>query len=141
MCRKTSKITQQHFCCSHDIQTQLMRSCWSELFTLGLAQCSETINLSTILSAIQNHIQNKVSTGNDLYIVLHRVSFIYLLFIFAADAETTDRVREICDVIMRLQKIIISASALKIDRAEFAFLKTLVLLNPGKLFILTFLKK
>ncbi|CAC5376483.1 Nuclear receptor subfamily 2 group F member 1-A,COUP transcription factor 1,Nuclear hormone receptor HR78,Nuclear receptor subfamily 2 group F member 5,Retinoic acid receptor RXR-alpha-A,COUP transcription factor 2,Protein ultraspiracle homolog,Retinoic acid receptor RXR-gamma-B,Retinoic acid receptor RXR-alpha-B,Steroid receptor seven-up, isoforms B/C,Nuclear receptor subfamily 2 group C member 2,Nuclear receptor subfamily 2 group F member 1-B,Retinoic acid receptor RXR-gamma-A,Retinoic acid receptor RXR- len=49
---------------SQDIQTVLVKSCWSELFTLGLAQCSQTMSLPTILMAILNHLQTALHQGN-----------------------------------------------------------------------------
>ena len=48
---------------SQDVQTSLVRSCWSGLFTLGLAQCSEAMSLSTMLMAILNHLQSTVDSG------------------------------------------------------------------------------
>ena len=45
------------------MQTSLVRSCWSGLFTLGLAQCSEAMSLSTMLMAILNHLQSTVDSG------------------------------------------------------------------------------
>lgn len=40
-----------------------MRSCWNELFILGLAQCAHVMNLSTILTAIINHLQSSIQDG------------------------------------------------------------------------------
>ena len=34
-----------------DCNTSLVRACWNELFTLGLAQCAQVMSLSTILAA------------------------------------------------------------------------------------------
>ena len=51
------------FSCSPDIQIQLVRACWSELFALGLAQCAQTMSLSTILAAIIHHLQTNVEQG------------------------------------------------------------------------------
>lgn len=48
---------------SADLQTALVRSCWSELFTLGLAQCSSTMCLPTMLAAILNHLQASLQRG------------------------------------------------------------------------------
>ncbi|CAL1531339.1 unnamed protein product, partial [Lymnaea stagnalis] len=50
---------------SADLQTALVRSCWSELFTLGLAQCSATMCLPTMLAAILNHLQASLQRGTD----------------------------------------------------------------------------
>uniref|UniRef100_A0A8C6PM43 Nuclear receptor subfamily 2, group C, member 2 n=1 Tax=Nothobranchius furzeri TaxID=105023 RepID=A0A8C6PM43_NOTFU len=41
-----------------EANTSLVRACWNELFTLGLAQCAHVMNLSTILAAIINHLQS-----------------------------------------------------------------------------------
>lgn len=46
-----------------DCNTSLVRACWNELFTLGLAQCSQVMSLSTILAAIVNHLQNSIQEG------------------------------------------------------------------------------
>jgi len=51
------------FLCRSDVQTLLVRNCWSGLFTLGLAQHAETMSLSTMLMAILNHLQSSVDTG------------------------------------------------------------------------------
>ncbi|MEE6502063.1 hypothetical protein FKM82_004402 [Ascaphus truei] len=46
-----------------DCNTSLVRACWNELFTLGLAQCSQVMSLSTILAAIVSHLQNSIQEG------------------------------------------------------------------------------
>lgn len=48
---------------SPEANTSLVRACWNELFTLGLAQCAHVMNLSTILSAIINHLQSSIQDG------------------------------------------------------------------------------
>lgn len=50
---------------SHDVQLTLLRGCWVELFALGLAQCSQTLSLSTIITALINHLQ--ASIGQEKY--------------------------------------------------------------------------
>ncbi len=61
----TSQQLFDSLCCFDSAvhQTSLVRQCWSELFTLGLAQCSETMSLPTILAAIVNHLQSSVQQG------------------------------------------------------------------------------
>uniref|UniRef100_A0A671VR73 Nuclear receptor subfamily 2, group C, member 2 n=1 Tax=Sparus aurata TaxID=8175 RepID=A0A671VR73_SPAAU len=49
-----------------EANTSLVRACWNELFTLGLAQCAHIMNLSTILTAIINHLQSSIQDGMDL---------------------------------------------------------------------------
>ncbi|XP_044067882.1 nuclear receptor subfamily 2 group C member 2 isoform X3 [Siniperca chuatsi] len=48
-----------------EANTSLVRACWNELFTLGLAQCAHVMNLSTILTAIINHLQSSIQDGMD----------------------------------------------------------------------------
>lgn len=48
---------------SQEANTSLVRACWNELFTLGLAQCAHVMNLSTILTAIINHLQSSIQDG------------------------------------------------------------------------------
>lgn len=50
---------------SQEANTSLVRACWNELFTLGLAQCAQVMNLSTILTAIINHLQSSIEDGMD----------------------------------------------------------------------------
>lgn len=53
-----------HLCVPRqDCNTSLVRACWNELFTLGLAQCAQVMSLSTILAAIVNHLQNSIQEG------------------------------------------------------------------------------
>ena len=51
-------------CCREGVQVQLLRRCWSELFAVGLAQCSHNIHLSAMLSAIDNHLQTSAEQGD-----------------------------------------------------------------------------
>lgn len=46
-----------------EVQATLVRSCWSELFTLGLAQCSQVMSVKTIFTAIISHLQSSVQQG------------------------------------------------------------------------------
>lgn len=56
--------THTHLCVPRqDCNTSLVRACWNELFTLGLAQCAQVMSLSTILAAIVNHLQNSIQEG------------------------------------------------------------------------------
>ncbi|XP_061195474.1 orphan steroid hormone receptor 2-like isoform X2 [Saccostrea echinata] len=93
---------------SQDVQTILVKSCWSELFTLGLAQCAQSMSLSTILMAILNHLQTALQQ----------------------DKNSAERVKIVIDHILKLQNYIQSLEALQIDSEEFAYLKALVLFSP-----------
>ncbi|XP_067684972.1 orphan steroid hormone receptor 2-like isoform X5 [Haliotis asinina] len=95
-----------------DLQTTIVRSCWSELFCLGLAQCSNTMCLSTILAAILNHLQASLQQ----------------------EKADQDKVKVVIEHIIRLQDYITAMSQLQVTSAEYAYLKTLVLFfsdNPN----------
>ncbi|XP_059152190.1 orphan steroid hormone receptor 2-like isoform X3 [Physella acuta] len=93
-----------------DVQTALVRSCWSELFTLGLAQCSATMCLPTMLAAILNHLQGSLQRG--------------------ADHTNQDKVKSVIEHIIRLQDYVTHTQGLNISPPEYAYLKTLVLFAP-----------
>ncbi|XP_067934684.1 orphan steroid hormone receptor 2-like isoform X2 [Watersipora subatra] len=92
---------------STELQTNLVRNCWCELFVLGLAQHSETMSLFTILAAIVNHLQNSVAQGK----------------------LSAERVKDVMDHIIRLQELIQRLQKLHIDNVEYAYLRALVLFS------------
>ncbi|XP_078091338.1 nuclear receptor subfamily 2 group C member 1-like isoform X14 [Mustelus asterias] len=87
-----------------DNNTALVRACWNELFTLGLAQCSQVMNLSTILTAIVNHLQTSL--------------------------QQADRVKVVMEHIWKLQEFCNSMVKLSLDGYEYAYLKAIVLFSP-----------
>uniref|UniRef100_S4RDE5 Nuclear receptor subfamily 2, group C, member 2 n=1 Tax=Petromyzon marinus TaxID=7757 RepID=S4RDE5_PETMA len=88
--------------------TGLVRACWNELFTLGLAQCAQVMNLSTILTAIVNHLQASLQQ----------------------DKLTTERVKVVMEHIWKLQEFCNSMSKLNVDPYEYAYLKAIILFSP-----------
>ncbi|XP_069499520.1 nuclear receptor subfamily 2 group C member 2 isoform X1 [Ambystoma mexicanum] len=93
-----------------DCNTSLVRACWNELFSLGLAQCSQVMSLSTILAAIINHLQNNIQDGT------------YKL--------SGDRIKQVMEHIWKLQEFCNSMARLDIDGYEYAYLKAIVLFSP-----------
>ncbi|KAE8612158.1 hypothetical protein XENTR_v10012746 [Xenopus tropicalis] len=91
-----------------DCNTNLVRACWNELFTLGLAQCSQVMSLSTILAAIVNHLQNSIQE----------------------DKLSGDRIKQVMEHIWKLQEFCNSMTKLGIDGYEYAYLKAVVLFSP-----------
>ncbi|KAM4022966.1 nuclear receptor subfamily 2 group C member 2 [Anomaloglossus baeobatrachus] len=91
-----------------DCNTSLVRACWNELFTLGLAQCSQVMSLSTILAAIVNHLQNSVQE----------------------DKLSGERIKQVMEHIWKLQEFCNSMAKMDIDGYEYAYLKAVVLFSP-----------
>ncbi|XP_061635153.1 nuclear receptor subfamily 2 group C member 2 isoform X1 [Phyllopteryx taeniolatus] len=86
----------------------LVRACWNELFTLGLAQCAHVMNLSTILAAIVNHLQSSIQD----------------------DKLSGERVKQVMEHIWKFQEFCNSMTRLETDSYEYAYLKAIVLFSP-----------
>ncbi|XP_072181666.1 orphan steroid hormone receptor 2 isoform X1 [Diadema setosum] len=93
---------------SAETHTTMVQKCWSELFTLGLAQCAQAMALSTILTAIVNHLQTSLQQ----------------------DKLSADRVKAVMEHIWKLQEFVTTTAKLGVDQTEFAYLKTIVLFSP-----------
>ncbi|XP_070695558.1 nuclear receptor subfamily 2 group C member 2 isoform X2 [Pempheris klunzingeri] len=91
-----------------EANTSLVRACWNELFTLGLAQCAHVMNLSTILTAIINHLQSNIQD----------------------DKLSGDRVKQVMEHIWKFQEFCNSMTRLETDSYEYAYLKAIVLFSP-----------
>ncbi|XP_076023023.1 nuclear receptor subfamily 2 group C member 2 [Genypterus blacodes] len=96
------------FALGHEANTSLVRSCWNELFTLGLAQCAHVMNLSTILAAIINHLQSSIQD----------------------EKLSGERVKQVMEHIWKLQEFCNSMTRLETDSYEYAYLKAIVLFSP-----------
>ncbi|KAF7481353.1 nuclear receptor subfamily 2 group C member 2 [Marmota monax] len=79
-----------------DCNTSLVRACWNELFTLGLAQCAQVMSLSTILAAIVNHLQNSIQE----------------------DKLSGERIKQVMEHIWKLQEFCNGMARLEVDGYE-----------------------
>ncbi|KAM7057168.1 nuclear receptor subfamily 2 group C member 1 isoform 3-T6 [Acridotheres tristis] len=94
-----------------DNSISLVKACWNELFTLGLAQCSQVMNVATILAAFVNHLQGSLQQ----------------------DKLPTDRGRLVMEHVFKLQEFCNSMVKLCLDGYEYAYLKAIVLFSPDYL--------
>lgn len=92
-----------------DTQIALLRSCWAELFVLGLAQCSQTLSLPTIMKALLNNLQTSI----------------------IQETVSGSRAKQLSDHICKMQDFVNSMSVLSVDKYEYAYLRTLVLFKTG----------
>ncbi|XP_056430296.1 nuclear receptor subfamily 2 group C member 1 isoform X2 [Hyla sarda] len=90
-----------------EVNISLVKACWNELFSLGLAQCSQVMNVSTILTAFVNH--------------LHGMQH---------DKLSGDKLKLVMDHIFKLQDFCNSMVKLGLDGYEYAYLKAIVLFSP-----------
>ncbi|XP_072257368.1 nuclear receptor subfamily 2 group C member 1 isoform X2 [Pyxicephalus adspersus] len=91
-----------------EVSTSLVKACWSELFSLGLAQCTQVMNVATILTAFVNHLHGSLQH----------------------DKLTGDKLKLVMDHIFKLQEFCNSMVKLNLDGYEYAYLKAIVLFSP-----------
>nr|AID52846.1 hormone receptor 78 [Tigriopus japonicus] len=96
---------------NYDSQVGLVRNAWSDLFILGMAQCSEAMNLQNILTAIVRHLQSSV----------------------AQEKLTVQRVRQVTTTICKVQEYVRTMRQMNIDDHEYAYLKTIALFGADTL--------
>ncbi|XP_051949697.1 nuclear receptor subfamily 2 group C member 2 isoform X5 [Xyrauchen texanus] len=97
------------FALGQECNTTLIRACWNELFTLGLAQCAHIMSLSTILAAIINHLQSSIQD---------------------VDKLSSERIKLVMEHIWKLQEFCNSMAKLETDGYEYAYLKAIILFSP-----------
>lgn len=95
---------------SSETQISLLKNCWSELFTLGLAQCSQSLSLSTILSALISHLHASI----------------------AQDKMSAIKVQQVTDHIVKLQDFVTSMNRLHVNEQEYAYLKAITLFSADQ---------
>ncbi|XP_013038045.3 nuclear receptor subfamily 2 group C member 1 isoform X9 [Anser cygnoides] len=91
-----------------DNSISLVKACWNELFTLGLAQCSQVMNVANMLAAFVNHLHSSLQQ----------------------DKLPTDRGKLVMEHIFKLQEFCNSMVKLCLDGYEYAYLKAIVLFSP-----------
>eukprot|EP00095_Tigriopus_kingsejongensis_P000703 maker-scaffold58_size443543-snap-gene-3.17 protein:Tk00703 transcript:maker-scaffold58_size443543-snap-gene-3.17-mRNA-1 annotation:"hypothetical protein DAPPUDRAFT_323993" len=96
---------------NYESQVGLVRNAWSDLFILGMAQCSEAMNLQNILTAIVRHLQTSV----------------------AQEKLTVQRVRQVTTTICKVQEYVRTMRQMNIDDHEYAYLKTIALFGADTL--------
>lgn len=95
---------------STETQISLLRNCWSELFALGLAQCSQSLSLSTILSALISHLHASI----------------------AQDKMSATKVKQVTDHIVKLQDFVTTMNRLHVNEQEYAYLKAITLFSADQ---------
>ncbi|RVE71637.1 hypothetical protein OJAV_G00053850 [Oryzias javanicus] len=91
-----------------DNDINLIKACWNELFALGLAQCSNIMNVGTILGAIISHLQTSLQE----------------------EKLSPERGKLVMEHIWRMQEFCNSMTKLSPDAYEYAYLKAIVLFSP-----------
>lgn len=93
-------------------QLVLLQSTWSDLFMLGVAQCSSSFPLSPLLALAATHMEQSEGSRNQTPPVLTKEP-------------------NMVEKIMSVKGLLFSLEKLELDSVEYAFLKTIVLFNAG----------
>ena len=94
----------------HSIQVFLMRSSWSDLFILCLAQCREQLSLPAIMTAMASTLQNCLGH----------------------DRRALARTKQLAATLTRIREVLNRFDELQLEPEEFAYLKLCCLFGPGK---------
>lgn len=103
-------MNKYNFNFSSETQISLLRSCWSELFALGLAQCSQSLSFSTILSALISHLHASI----------------------AQDKMSAIKVKQVTDHIVKLRDFVTAMNRLEVSEHEYAYLKAITLFSADQ---------
>ncbi|CAG0881879.1 unnamed protein product [Darwinula stevensoni] len=93
---------------SQETREALIRGCWSELFTLGMAQCHDVMGLKKILSTIITHLQLALNH----------------------DSIPVQKINQVAEHIARIRELVTSMVRMEVDAKEFACLKAILLFSP-----------
>ena len=96
---------------STSTQVSLLKSSWSDLFIMGLAQCKDQLCLSSVLTAIASHLQTCV----------------------AKDSLSLSRTRQLVNTLNTIKEVVNKVTDLALEPEEFAFLRLTTLFGPGQL--------
>jgi Ligand-binding domain of nuclear hormone receptor len=111
-----------------DTQIGLVRGCWSELFALGMAQCSHIMSLPAILTAIITHLQASVAQDK---VSAQRVKLVPSLS-SSLPLKTNEMLSfQVTEHVLQLQDYVNTMSKLQVDEHEYAYLKAIALFSPG----------
>lgn len=93
-------------------QLALLQYTWSDVFLFGVAQCSNAIPLSALLTFAATHL--KCGQIED------------------TKPASVRKGASIFDKIMTVKDLVFSLERLQVDQLEYAYLKAVVMFNPGK---------
>lgn len=94
------------------LQLTLVRSAWSELFTLGLAQCAEQLSLPALLSALASHLRTGSPSKNG--------------------SSVSSQRSLVAEHVATLQRLVGALQRLHLDDREYALLRAMVLFCPDR---------
>lgn len=95
---------------NEETQVTILRTCWVELFAVGLAQCAQSLSLDAIMSSMVQYLKTCIEEEKIL----------------------PQKVKRMSEHICKLQEFLHGMAALDLDDYEFAYLKLITIFNSGK---------
>ena len=89
----------------------VLKNCWTELFILGLSQCSKQLYLKEIVSYYISNLNIKVDQDDVIW--------------------SSNKFKKIIDHTIKLQNCILNFESLNLSDHEYAFLKAIVLFSSN----------
>lgn len=101
-------------------QTQLLQNCWIELFFIGYAQSSHSVSLPTVISSLSNTVEGAITQ----------------------EKMAPNKLKRLSEHIWKINDFFQEISRMNLDDFEFAFLRFIILFNPGmtlSIFVMTWI--
>lgn len=95
---------------NEETQVTILRTCWVELFAVGLAQCAQSLSLDAIMSSMVQYLKTCIEEEKIL----------------------PQKVKRMSEHICKLQEFLHGMAALELDDYEFAYLKMITIFNSGE---------
>lgn len=95
---------------NEETQVTILRTCWVELFAVGLAQCAQSLSLDAIISSMVQYLKSCIEEEKIL----------------------PQKVKRMSEHICKLQEFLHGMTALELDDYEFAYLKMITIFNSGE---------
>lgn len=106
-----------------DLQTELIKRSWAELFIIGLAQVQKKLAISTILSTFVTQIKTTIisnGSGGGPTDIFNKVG-------------TTEKIKKSSEHILRLQSFLRTMSSMDVDDYEYAYMRLICLFSVDRL--------
>lgn len=95
---------------NEETQVTILRTCWVELFAVGLAQCAQSLSLDAIMSSMVQYLKACIEEEKIL----------------------PQKIKRMSEHICKLQEFLHGMAALELDDYEFAYLKMITIFNSGE---------
>lgn len=94
-----------------EVQIELVKKSWPELFLIGLGQCAKSLSIQTILSTLVSNLKTSI---------IH-------------DKLSADKIQKMTQHVIKLRNFVQEMTALDVDEFEYAYLRMICLFSADHL--------